>query len=334
MTSDNSALWFRQFGAPLDVLTLETAPLPLLAAGKIRIQTLAAPVNPSDLIPITGAYRHRVQPPRVAGYEGVGRIIEVGSAVTSSLAPYPVGQRVLPLRSDGTWQRYIDCEPTWLVPVPDKIDNTLAAQAYINPLTAHLMLQRWPVRGKRIVLTAASSSFALLFAQWAKSAGASEIFGVIRSPKHYDALAHLGITPIVAPDGQNLSNNNELNSLLYKADAVFDAVGGTLAEHILARLNPQAHFISYGLLSGKAFPHSNHGAQLQRFHLREATRNVEISQWQSWFQALWSPLSETQLPSTTSIPFHNWRDALTLFTEAQRKTKPILDFSHKKLLNK
>lgn len=38
----------------------------------------------------------------------------------------------------------------------------LAARAYINPLTALLVLRRWPVAGQNIVLTAAGSSCASL----------------------------------------------------------------------------------------------------------------------------------------------------------------------------
>jgi NADPH:quinone reductase-like Zn-dependent oxidoreductase len=41
------------------------------------------------------------------------------------------GQRVLPLRGEGTWQSHLDIA-NWLVPVPDEIDDRLAARAYIN----------------------------------------------------------------------------------------------------------------------------------------------------------------------------------------------------------
>ncbi len=102
-----------------------------------------APVNPSDLIPVTGAYRHRTRLPAVAGYEGLGEV--VAAPYGSRLA---AGQRVLPLRGGGTWQRFIDLDETWLVPVPPAVDDLLAARGYINPLTAMLMLKRWPVAGK------------------------------------------------------------------------------------------------------------------------------------------------------------------------------------------
>ena len=153
-----SALWYRAFGTPEAVLRMERHALSPLLPGKLRVRMLAAPINPSDLIPMTGAYRHRVVPPLVAGYEGVGRVIAAPDF------PDWVGRRVLPLRASGTWQTVLDCTPDWLVPVPDEIDDVTAARAYINPLAALLMLQRFPVAGRRIVLSAARSGCARLLA--------------------------------------------------------------------------------------------------------------------------------------------------------------------------
>ncbi|MAM73568.1 MAG: alcohol dehydrogenase, partial [Tistrella sp.] len=84
------ALIFRRFGDPAEVLALEAQPAPAPAAGEAVVAMTHRSINPSDLIPITGAYAHRVAPPRIAGYEGVG-IVE-RAADGSGLAP---GDRVL-----------------------------------------------------------------------------------------------------------------------------------------------------------------------------------------------------------------------------------------------
>lgn len=106
---------------------------------------------------ITGAYAHRVQPPLVAGYEGLGRVV-----ATSDALPFSLGQHVLPLRGDGTWQQWLNCSGQWLVPVPEDIADDIALRGYINPLAARLMLRRWPVRDQQIILTAAGSDCARL----------------------------------------------------------------------------------------------------------------------------------------------------------------------------
>lgn len=163
---ENLALWYRRFGEPESVLQPETAPLGALAPGQLRVRMLFAPVNASDLIPITGAYRHRTPLPAVAGYEGVGAVTEAPASFK-----HLVGRRVLPLRGQGTWQRYVDCPAEYAIPVPDNLDAHLAARAYINPLAAQMMLTRYPPRGKRVLLTAAGSDCAILLGQWARQAG-------------------------------------------------------------------------------------------------------------------------------------------------------------------
>ncbi|WP_050747753.1 hypothetical protein [Sodalis glossinidius] len=69
----NRALWYHRFGQPEAVLSLESTPLVPPTAGQVQVKMIAAPINPSDVIPITGAYAHWVSPPRVAGYEALGR---------------------------------------------------------------------------------------------------------------------------------------------------------------------------------------------------------------------------------------------------------------------
>ena len=44
---------------------------------------LVRPINPSDLIPITGAYAHRIPLPNIPGYEGVGIVEDVGGRYES-----------------------------------------------------------------------------------------------------------------------------------------------------------------------------------------------------------------------------------------------------------
>lgn len=154
---ENLALWYRRFGEPETVLQPETAPLGALAPGHLRVQMLFSPVNASDLIPITGAYRHRTPLPAVAGYEGVGIVTDAPASFAHLL-----GKRVLPLRGQGTWQRYVDCPAEYAIPVPDAVDARLAARAYINPLAAQMMLTRYPPEGKRVLLTAAGSDCAIL----------------------------------------------------------------------------------------------------------------------------------------------------------------------------
>ncbi|MDP1599317.1 zinc-dependent alcohol dehydrogenase family protein [Phenylobacterium sp.] len=307
----NDALWYRRFGQPAEALTLEAATLPDLSPGAVRVRMTAAPVNPSDLIPITGAYSHRIQPPLVAGYEGVGTVVSAEGAEAAL-----IGRRVLPLRGAGTWQRYVDCDPAWMVPAPDDVDTGLAARGYINPLAAMLMLRRWPVRDRRVLVTAAGSSCANLLGQWALGAGASEVIGIYRSPQHHEWLLRLGVTPVAM--------SGDVEAAASRVDVAFDAVGGTLATRILAAMAPAGDFVSYGLLSGQGFARSAHGPPPQRFHLRDRLEDVSLAVWRGWFDDLWPLLGQAWLPEARYFALAEWREALALFETSGRQVKPML----------
>jgi NADPH:quinone reductase-like Zn-dependent oxidoreductase len=70
---NNLALWYRRFGEPASVLQPEITAPGALKPGELRVRMHYSPVNASDLIPITGAYRHRTPLPAVAGYEGLAK---------------------------------------------------------------------------------------------------------------------------------------------------------------------------------------------------------------------------------------------------------------------
>lgn len=312
----NAGLWYRSFGLPEDQIRLESHPIGSLASSSIRVRMSLAPINPSDLIPITGAYRHRIELPCVAGYEGVGIVEEAKDDFQSLL-----GKRVLAIRGAGTWQQYVDCNPRWAVPVPEDIDDTEAAMAYINPLSAMLMLRQWKPRGKNILLTAAGSSCAALIARWAAEANAESIVGVYRSAEHRSSLERRGVVPV------RESEIAEITQRSRGADLIFDAVGGPLGSLILQSAGPAASFVSYGSLSNLPLVGTTLRVQPARFHLRDQLKSISEQTWQTSFQELWRRLRNHCSPETTTFPFQKWKEALAWYRVPGRKTKPLLSFT-------
>jgi NADPH:quinone reductase-like Zn-dependent oxidoreductase len=312
----NDALCYQQYGAPETVIALHHSPLPPLADGLVRVQMRYAPVNPSDLIPITGAYRHRTTLPAVAGYEGIGVVVETPTSGHPLL-----GRRVLPLRGAGTWQRYLDIDPHWLVPVAEGIDDLLAARGYINPLTAMLMLKRWPVAGKQVLLTAASSSCASLLAQWSLAMGARSVSGIIRSPQHSARLEQSGVYPLLESDRARIEQVSQHSEL------VFDAVGGGLADFLLSVLPVTSTLVSYGLLSGRPLTQTRGCAVVRKFHLREALPTLSVEEWQGAFAEIWRRLPTTMQPPAQVVPLRDWREAIAAAGQPGRSGKILLDFT-------
>jgi mitochondrial enoyl-[acyl-carrier protein] reductase / trans-2-enoyl-CoA reductase len=71
---------------------------PALAQGQALVAVLAAPINPSDVLMLTGQYGMLPPLPAVGGSEGVGRVIELGPDTQGPA----VGQTVLLPAGAGT----------------------------------------------------------------------------------------------------------------------------------------------------------------------------------------------------------------------------------------
>lgn len=312
----NTLLRYNHFGPPESALEYLGESLSPLAEDHLRVRMRFAPVNASDLIPITGAYGHRVIPPQVAGYEGVGIVTEAPAEYA-----YLLGMRVLPLRGRGTWQKYVDCPAELAVPVPDDISDAYAARAYINPLAATLMLKHFSPMGKQVLVTAAGSECAQLIGQWALKIGAHKVMSVYRSPAHADKLARLGMMPV------SESEIDVIRRYAKTADVVYEAVGGELANILLSCLPETAQFVSYGLLSGQPFSMQNRAATLHWFHVRNYLATMSTPAWQAEFKVIWALLRQMTLSDVTLFPLEQWQAAIAHYKTAGRTGKPMLDFT-------
>ena len=131
----------RAFGKPTTAPELVETESPEPGAGQLVVALEAAPINPSDLLLITGHYGYRPALPAAVGAEGVGRIVAVGRGVD----PVRIGERVLvvPTLEHGTWQDRTVIDDTGAVPVDPGADVLQLAMLGINPLTADLLLRRF-----------------------------------------------------------------------------------------------------------------------------------------------------------------------------------------------
>lgn len=306
-------LIYRSFGDPLACLALESAPLPPRPPGLLRVAMDLAPVNPSDLIPVSGAYAHRIRLPAIAGHEGVGRVIDAPEALA-----HLARRRVLPLRSAGTWQQFVDCDPDLAIIVPDPVDDATAARAYINPLAAMAMLERWPVAGRQVLLSGAGSMCSELLGRWARQAGATEVRGLCRSPARAARLTAYGIEPVP------LDDTARVRDLAARAGVVFDSLGGETGSAVICAMRPGAVFVGYGLLTGEPIrPMGPVRADYRRFHLRDHLAGMDAPTWQDSFRRIWARLAGLDLPKVKAFPLAEWKSAV-LYARQPGAAKPML----------
>lgn len=314
---------FEQFGPPQQVVKLGQKIASPPQAQQITVRMLARPINPSDLIPIRGAYAHRTRLPCIPGYEGVGIVEAVGADADPKL----LGQRVLPLRGEGTWQQLVTCPAPFAVPVPEWLDDCTAAQLYINPVTAWAVLtsELELMPGSTIVMNAAGSALGRLFAQLARLLG-YRFIAVTSSPMQAQELLRLGAASVLQTvdeatlKEQMLELTNDAG-----ADAAIDCIGGVAGHALAACLRPGADFLSLGLLSGESvnWQQLHHQLQLRGklFHLRHWNQRIATEQWQAAFQRIIALLGSKQLElqqPAASFPLAEVREAIA-YAEAGTK---------------
>lgn len=279
-----TCIQFHKFGNPKDMLQVEYRNIEPLKDHEVLVRMLVRPINPSDLIPITGAYAHRIPLPNTPGYEGIGIVEDVGVGVSRDL----IGKRVLPLRGEGTWQEYVKTSADFIVPIPDSIDDFTAAQMYINPLTAWvtctetLNLKQDDV----LLVNACGSAIGHLFAQLSKILN-FRLIAVTRNNKHTEELLQLGADYVIDTSTAPLYETvMELTNGI-GADAAIDSIGGPDGNELAFSLRPNGNFLTIGLLSGiqvnwaeivnKAKVNAN------IFHLRHWNKDVSAYKWQETF---------------------------------------------------
>ncbi|WP_248924674.1 zinc-dependent alcohol dehydrogenase family protein [Paenibacillus hamazuiensis] len=287
---------FDKFGHPRDVLRVERRPVERPREGEILVRMKARPINPSDLIPIRGAYAHRISLPAVPGYEGVGVVVDAGPGVSREM----IGRRVLPLRGEGTWQEYVAAPARYAVPIPEAVDDFTAAQLYINPLTAWVVstetLQLTP--GDVLAVNACGSSLGRIFAQLSKLLG-FRLIAVTRNGSHTEDLHKLGASHVVDTATTSLYHAvMELTDGL-GANAAIDSIGGPDGRALAECVRPHGTLLTLGLLSGVPVDWAEIARRtkinVKLFHLRHWNELVSVPKWHDTFLRILALINGSKL---------------------------------------
>jgi mitochondrial enoyl-[acyl-carrier protein] reductase / trans-2-enoyl-CoA reductase len=112
------ARYQRRGPVPQDVIEAVEFDVPRLQVGQALVEVVAAPINPADVLTLTGEYGQLPPLPAIGGREGVGRVAEPGS----DTGGVRVGQLVLLPLGCGSWSTHVVTEAARLRPLPDEAD--------------------------------------------------------------------------------------------------------------------------------------------------------------------------------------------------------------------
>src|SRR5690348_1185182 len=233
-------------GEPLDVLHLQNRRIPVPGPGQVRIRVAAVPVHASDLHTIRGRYGFTPEFPTVPGIESVGVIDEIGSATEDLI----VGQRVITVGVRGTWQEYVIADVGQVLPVPEAMTNSTAAQLLANPLTAVILTgDELKVRpGEWLLQTAAGSTVGQSVIQLGAHLGFKTLNAVRRRSAVQDILA-LGGTAVICTEDENLRERVVDIAGHDGVSKAIDCVSGQVGADVSRALAPDGELIVYGALS-------------------------------------------------------------------------------------
>lgn len=211
---------------------------------EVTLAVMASPVNPSDVLTLTGEYGMLPDLPAVGGSEGVGRVVEVGADV-HDLA---VGDLVLLPLGSGTWRTHMTARAKYLFPLPTSADPLQMSMLAVNPPTASLLLSEFVdlEPGDWIIQNAANSAVGGYLIQIAAIRGLKTINVVRRE----DAVEAIGGDAVIV-DGPGLRNRvAEITGGAPVCLAV-DAVGGDATRRLCSTLGEGGVAVAYGSMSGE-----------------------------------------------------------------------------------
>ena len=237
---------FTAFGAPHEVAACVDVPdVGAPGPDEVVIEVLAFPINPADLLTITGGYAVRPKLPATLGAECVGRIAAVGSEVRD----LAVGDRVINLGRDNWCQRR-KVPAAQALRVPADADLLQLAMLKVNPATALMMLRNYVELqpGDWVIQDAANSGVGTNLIRLARADGIRTV-NVVRRASLVEPLQAIG-ADVVVVDGADLAERVR-QATGGAIRLAIDAIGGEIVMRLADCLAEGGTVVNYGLLSGQ-----------------------------------------------------------------------------------
>lgn len=248
MAIRGKAVQFSRTGNPAEVVEVVEFDEPDPAAGEILCRIEAAPIAPSHILTLSGAYGDLPELPAVPGNDALATVVEAGPGVTR----FRSGDQLLLPRGPGGWRQFAVVKADDVTTAfPPGGDPLQLAMLLANPPTAYLMLTQY-VRlqpGDWVIQNAANSSTGQYLAELARHFGWRTVC-VVRREGAQAMLMGCG-ADVVLIDGSDLAERVATATGGADIRLAIDAVAGDATARLAACLAPKGTIVNYGLLSGQ-----------------------------------------------------------------------------------
>lgn len=250
MSLTSQAIVLSQPGGP-GQLVLETVTIADPGPGQILLRQTVVGVNFHDIYVRSGAYQ-TLPLPGIPGLEAVGVVEALGEGVTD----FAVGDRVAYIdRHYGAYARHRVLDAALAVPVPEGVDDGIAAAWFLKGLTAQALVEQVHKvgPGDRVLVQAAGGGVGQVLARMARLRGAL-VIGTAGSPEKIALAQAAGCHHVIAYRQDDVVA--EVTRLTQGAGitVAYDAVGKDTFDGSLAVLAPRGHLVNYGQASGPIPP--------------------------------------------------------------------------------
>jgi len=242
------AAFIEQFGGP-EVLKYGDLPDPVAGPGEVVVDIVAASVNGADWKVRAGQYSD-AKFPLVLGRDFSGTVAALGAGV-GDLGIGDAVFGVLEAGREGAYAEKLAIKAAIIAKKPDGLSHVDAAALALTGLTAIISVETTLKlqRGETILIQGGAGGVASFAIQLAKHLGARVI--TTTSAANVDYVRGLGADDVIDYNAQDFSR------AVSGCDAVFDTVGGDVAQKSFAVLKPagRAAFIASGAHAPKPDRH-------------------------------------------------------------------------------
>lgn len=244
------AIRLHAYGGP-ENLRFEDVAVGAPGQGEVRLRHTAIGLNFTDTYARRGLSTINPPLPISIGMEAAGVVEAVGPGVTEVKPGMRVCYADRPL---GAYAEVRIAPARMLIPLPDDIDDRLAAALILKGLTAQCLLRSvYRVKpGDFVLVHAAAGGMGLILCQWAKSLGATVIGTVGTDAKAELARAHGCHHPVVYSRDSFVDRVKKVAG--DGVQVVYESVGKDTFAGSLESLRPLGVCASYGWASGPIPP--------------------------------------------------------------------------------